>query len=307
MLTSNCRICLKLNENFRSIFDENIELKMCKCFSIKIKKDDLSPNRICESCYIKLNDFYEFQQLYYESQKEFESKLNGVIVNNDNNKVFVESEVTFNATYDLNQNSQTVLRHSSDFYNKIEKISGNKEIALKKKFPCQHCKKVFTRRNNLNVHLTLHAKTKPFTCEICFKTFANERHLKTHKITHTNKYRCEMCQKSFTVPSKYQRHLRIHFKEKVFICPVENCGKSFTDKSNLKGHEFTHLNVKLFGCTVCNKSYRTRTQLNDHMKSHDNPKFSCKDCGKKYKWKSNLLVHLRKKVQKGCCNEKKIN
>lgn len=429
-----CRICAQIGDACYPIFDttsgRNIEMKMKRCFSfmvvtnsiykiitspnlqkLQVFKDDYKPKEICNCCYMKLNELFEFIEMCYASNGKFETMvfssnqglwlekqtqsyenchINGVIVNTKSN---IENDLTSNVvmvvnyensvnlnqsindqlcintidikdvetvkgikktnasfrTYECCEQNQTVLRHSSDFYRSLqgsdvhnfvnvenndmnrydidkgknvcnitnitndllqssndEKDSSKTIITTKKTYACEHCNKTFMRKNSLNMHLSIHTNTRPCTCEICNKSFANKKFLKSHKKIHNTKHKCKYCSKGFSVPSKLERHLRIHTNTKPFVCPVENCRKSFSDKCNLTGHKLTHSNQKNFACDICKKSYKFNSQLKDHKKAHSNNKpFKCRICGKTYKWKTNLTVHIKKHEGYKCirCNK----
>ena len=79
---------------------------------------------------------------------------------------------------------------------------------------------------------------------------------------------------------------------KAFAC--EHCGKSFALKSNLVIHQKTHDLDKPFGCDKCEKTYKQRNSLREHvLKSHDNiSKFICVVCFEKFASRHLLKVML---------------
>merc|ERR1712181_170372 len=89
---------------------------------------------------------------------------------------------------------------------------GNKHMAVKETFLCTFCGKGFTKKANLESHITLHTGEK--------------------------RYSCTQCDKKFRSHSVYQNHLRYHKGKKEFVCTY--CGKAFMQKSHLQRHTATH-------------------------------------------------------------------
>lgn len=55
---------------------------------------------------------------------------------------------------------------------------------------------------------------------------------------HTDKFKCEVCAKSFESGSKLKRHCISHNKSKDLVCEV--CGKLFGRQDNLQKHRKTN-------------------------------------------------------------------
>lgn len=92
------------------------------------------------------------------------------------------------------------------------------------------------------------------------------------------------------------------------------CGKSYDSKSNLNYHMKGHENKREFKCTYpnCDKSFNIKSRLTKHMSTHNDDKpFKCIDCGKCFKCKYNLKRHSKTHITDGVyncrvtgCNEK---
>lgn len=164
-----------------------------------------------------------------------------------------------------------------------------------KPYKCDICCKCFNQRRNLNDHMKIHTGEELFQCKVCGKSFIERRHLKTHKI------KCNMCNKSFTLPTT-KNILRDYLKKLTRNGPdkfdVNNIMANVRNDINTD-QEHTSTNYtgnKQYICGVCNKSFSQDTDLLLHMRIHvpiSDESYKCEMCLEQFNSINNLNNHMR--------------
>ena len=78
----------------------------------------------------------------------------------------------------------------------------------------------------------------------------------------------------------------------------QECTKSYSTLENLRRHQrkvhAEHENEQEYSCTQCNKKFKFKVDLTQHLRIHQE-KLSCKICSVKFTRQDNLYKHMRNK------------
>lgn len=95
------------------------------------------------------------------------------------------------------------------------------------------------------------------------------------------------------VPSPTKRKKTAPEDKPVFTC--EQCLRTFKWKSQLDYHMRSHATEKEFKCTFCDKGLSQLSSLKRHLRVHSGEKpYECEECGKRFVEKGKLKLHQRK-------------
>ncbi|KAI5748045.1 hypothetical protein M8J77_021303 [Diaphorina citri] len=176
----------------------------------------------------------------------------------------------------------------------------NYDIQMHKRLTCDQCHSTEEAGCKCNMQL--------LQCSLCSETFKSKSRLRVHiwkcqmepetiletyniSFNGETRFQCPVCK--LILRSKYslKNHVRIHTKEKLFIC--EECGKQFVTSSALRRHKkAVHLKIKDHSCDVCGKVFSCPTNLTVHKRVHTGEKpFVCESCGKSFSQHSSLFIH----------------
>ena len=166
---------------------------------------------------------------------------------------------------------------------------------------CKICYRFFRSMHTLAQHVRFHA-VKSYKCSACSKVFSIKASFKQHICSrgHLKSFKCEICDASFMDQGSWKRHKERHFGIRNHSCDV--CGMAFYEKYSLRVHQTSHFYASLksdkdvssgFSCHICQKYFKTKKDMKNHLVAHSTKKYSCEFCNKRFSLKYNYLRHRR--------------
>ena len=127
--------------------------------------------------------------------------------------------------------------------------------------------------------------------------------METPKNQLQNKFKCEICEKTFSTNNSKSQHIRnAHGVGRSFSCNV--CGRIFGKNKQLTLHKknYHQEGRRQFNCDSCEKSFTLAGHLKIHMMSiHEGQRnYKCKSCGNTFTQAGSLKTHIKSihKVEK---------
>ncbi|XP_078089136.1 PR domain zinc finger protein 15 isoform X3 [Mustelus asterias] len=194
------------------------------------------------------------------------------------------------------------------FFNNSSNLKRHIRSHGDKLYKCDECEKEFSRKESLKQHVSYkHSRNEVddsylFQCNTCLKAFRIRTALEFHNCRTGKRddktFQCDMCFRFFSTNSNLSKHKKKH-GDKKFSC--ETCGKMFYRKDVMLDHQRRHTEggkrakkdesetngmVKYkkepSGCPVCGKVFSCRSNMNKHLLTHGDKKYTCEICGRKF-------------------------
>ena len=102
-------------------------------------------------------------------------------------------------------------RHDATLTLTTASFSGQELVPPKTALHCQYCNAILTTRQGLNKHVNhFHLNKFLYRCDVCDKGFTVKDHFEDHQNMHNNVrvHRCPHCSCGFAFKSGLRRHLR---------------------------------------------------------------------------------------------------
>lgn len=106
-----------------------------------------------------------------------------------------------------------------------------------KRYACDICGKLFTRKSHIEFHMRIHMNVKPITCELCGLSFRKRSNMTAHKQSvHSNvcRFACEVCNRQFKRKAGVLLHMTKHTGATPYKC--EKCLRQYKSPSGLRKH-----------------------------------------------------------------------
>uniref|UniRef100_UPI00398ECEB6 PR domain zinc finger protein 15 isoform X2 n=1 Tax=Pristiophorus japonicus TaxID=55135 RepID=UPI00398ECEB6 len=191
------------------------------------------------------------------------------------------------------------------FFNNSSNLKRHIRSHGDKLYKCDECEKEFSRKESLKQHVSYkHSRNEVddiymLQCTTCLKAFRIRTALEFHNCRTDDKtFQCDMCFRFFSTNSNLSKHKKKH-GDKKFSC--DTCGKTFYRKDVMLDHQRRHTEggkrvkkdesetngmVKYkkepSGCPVCGKVFSCRSNMNKHLLTHGDKKYTCEICGRKF-------------------------
>ncbi|XP_061382934.1 RE1-silencing transcription factor-like isoform X2 [Danaus plexippus] len=291
-----CRFCLSQDQSLDNLYDRNrapknainLHLKILSCVAIEVFPSDKMPAYICHRCKTFMTLFYDFKQIVRRADESilqflqngtpmetilWPSSLAKIIPspNEINVKTIVEDGTTIQvSSQDISDSDE----EDGNVYNvKIgdgpddSNTTCIKVVTSKEEVKEDSVQSGFVSLSKLTKHVRSHAGDRPYPCKFCDKSFTKShhytRHLRVkHRSRHTEQYRCEQCDDTFTSQDDLIYHSAIHATQNL-ICPL--CQEKFDNVDDVTTHIKSHVSGVEFECDFCELVFTSKEKLDNHL------------------------------------------
>ena len=324
MINKQCLICHLEAENHEILDVYDVKHEFIKELLEKILQRRLFPerfaqNQVCTSCHQCVTEYDSLQRRLEEITFNFKSKFDGFnpvlrgrkkLVKNISETEIVENKVEPIKTEAQDKDSEETRKSGRkrkikdlDYFitdtdsKNVEKRNDKLENASSSKLVITRpiLKMILINQVFLDSTILSSMATKCPHCDFAADSEAQiERHLKKLHSEDGKAFACEHCGKSFALKSNLLSHQKTHDLDKPFGC--DKCDKVYKQRNSLREHVLrSHDNISKFTCTTCFEKFPSRHLLKNHERSHNGERgFVCPECGSVFSGKQALESHMSK-------------
>lgn len=298
-----CRICLEDATQIHSVcisykvsIDKTVSEIISECAAIEVSEEDLLPKSLCLKCYHQLIILSDFRQLIIRSDKHLKEKISCIelerdILYNDESSVDISDSADALAS-ELAEKLDSEDADSKEFLSKLEVFIKNESPLCSNKETGITNKDSVVSSNQTKVNIALDSKVK--------KEFVPSKpgrkpskNIKDKRKVH--EFKCDICKKVlFGRSNRLEQHIIMaHSDIKNYGC--NNCDKKFKSKQQLANHIRVHTGEKPYCCEVCQETFASPQNLFNHKKKHTgaHKNYKCDSCEKGYATPGELVTHKR--------------
>ncbi|XP_055522409.1 zinc finger protein 729-like [Wyeomyia smithii] len=315
-------ICLTCAEATDPIFampiveNEGIQTALSKLFWFTASQ--YSNSILCQTCWKKIVDFYQFyvdvERIHFQQenklhlqlgslkQESYDPELDGTFeeqpLSQEVNvgETLVKAEAFVSCFYEeegVVNVEEPVLSHDEYFESTSAETIGGEPKLLKKRVRPRKRPPQPISEQVIAQHINLE-------CDSCAQKFDSFNDLQRHSTTEHNKLSYVFCcDFKFCRKPRLIDHLLYHMNPGSFQCEI--CSKQFLNRESLKRHKDTaHTNVieAVLKCSFCPKTFTRQKTLHVHEKYHrklKENKWHCEICDKYFAYESILQGHNERK------------
>ena len=156
-----------------------------------------------------------------------------------------------------------------------------------KDYMCYFCKKLFSDKQNLTRHMTMHTGEKKYACTVCDAQFRYPYQVRQHTLQHKGTvpklYKCGLCRGQFFSLRGQNGQVAINSEDPPFACAI--CLKNFVQKDDLSSDDRPD-------CSLA-KPVKKPNSMNEYLSTSPKPKcYSCDVCCIIFTRVGNLKTHV---------------
>ena len=199
-----------------------------------------------------------------KTEADSDLKTSSKKINESNEGGFSCDQCEFSSTYSANLSRHIKAKHEG------------------RRYSCDQCKCNFSQSSSLKRHFELKHEDIRYPCDRCEYRGITRESLKKHKEAkhEGRRYSCDQCECTFSFSSSLKRHIELKHEDIRYPC----------DRCEYRGIT----RERISKCKVCNKTFKNRKYLKEHLCKHktiNNETYKCGKCGKCFVKRNDLNCH----------------